>query len=57
LHGVFKTGSLKIEHGRNKTYCRGDKTVVFKGNSQRPFNYECLVYNDKKENWGLITLK
>jgi hypothetical protein len=31
----FKTGSLKMEHGRNKTIVEGDKTVVFKGNSQK----------------------
>jgi hypothetical protein len=53
----FKTGSLKIEHGRNKTYCRRDKTV-FKGKfTKGPSTMSAWFTTINKENWGLITLK
>jgi hypothetical protein len=43
--------------GGTKPIVEGIRQWCLKGNSQRPFNYECLVYNDKQRKLGTYYIK
>jgi hypothetical protein len=46
-----------LSMGGTKPIVEGDKTVVFKGNSQKALQLWVLVYNDKQRKLGTYYIK